>query len=99
MKPLFTIIFFFVFTIFATAQTSQKGATVNNSGASAKNSKGGGVEAKKGDVSAKGSSGKGVEANKKGLDVKGSKGGMTIEKKKFEIKSKNVNINLGKGSK
>ncbi|MBS1625657.1 MAG: hypothetical protein JSS76_00015 [Bacteroidetes bacterium] len=79
-----------------TAQTSQKGLNVNNKGAEAKSSKGGGVEAHKGQVAAKSSSGHGVEANKKGMEVKGSKGGMTIQKKKFEIKGKNTNIHFGK---
>ncbi|MES2621786.1 MAG: hypothetical protein V4615_13130 [Bacteroidota bacterium] len=71
------------------------GAVVNSKGSEIKNSKGGGVEAHKNQVAAKSSSGKGVEANKKGVQVKGSKGGMTINKKKLEIKSKNVNIKLG----
>ena len=96
MRHLLTVLFLLVSLTFVSAQTSQKGVTVNNKGAAAKNSKGGGVEVKKHDVSAKGSTGKGVEANKKGLDVKGSKGGMTIQKKKLEIKSKNVNVHLGK---
>ncbi len=78
------------------AQTSQKGLTVNNKGAAAKSSKGGGVEAHKGQVAAKSSSGRGVEANKKGLEVKGSKGGMTIQKKRLDIKGKNTNIHFGK---
>ena len=93
----FIAILFFLFTLTAvSAQTSQKGVKVDSKGASAKNSKGGGVEVKKKDVSAKSSTGKGVEANKKGLEVKGSKGGMTVQKKKLEIKSKNVNVHLGK---
>jgi hypothetical protein len=93
----FIAILFFLFTLTAvSAQTSQKGVKVDNKGASAKNSKGGGVEAKKHDVSAKSSSGKGVEATNKGMEVKGSKGGMTIQKKKLEIKSKNVKVHLGK---
>lgn len=96
MRSLFTILFALFFVTAISAQTSQKGVKVDNKGASAKNSKGGGVEVKKNDVSAKSSSGKGVEANKKGLDVKGKKGGMTIQKKKLEIKSKNVNVHLGK---
>jgi hypothetical protein len=78
------------------AQTSQKGLKVDNKGMDAKNAKGGGLAVHKQQVAAKSSTGKGVEANKKGLDVKGSKGGMKIEKKKLEIKSKNVNIHLGK---
>jgi hypothetical protein len=93
---IFSILFCLFFSLALSAQSSQKGVNVNNKGASVKNSKGGGVEAKKHDVSAKGSSGKGVEATNKGLDVKGSKGGMTIQKKKLEIKSKNVNVHLGK---
>ena len=97
MRSIITFLFILLSITFASAQTSsQKGLTVNNKGASAKSSKGGGVEAKKQDVSAKSSSGHGVEANKKGLDVKGSKGGMTIQKKKLDIKSKNVNVHLGK---
>lgn len=96
MRSFYTILFLLLIVAFASAQSSQKGATVNNKGAAIKNSKGGGVEAKKHDVSAKGSSGKGVEATNKGLDVKGSKGGMTVQKKKVEIKSKNVNVHLGK---
>ena len=80
----------------ATAQTAQKGVTVNNKGMAAKGSKGGGLEIHKRQVSAKSSTGKGVEANKKGLDVKGRKGGMTIQKKKLEIKSKRFNVKLGK---
>jgi hypothetical protein len=95
-RSFFTILFLLVAITFVSAQSSQKGVTVNNKGAAVKNSKGGGVGAKKQDVSAKSSSGKGMEANKKGLDVKGSKGGMTIRKKKVEIKSKNVNVHLGK---
>ena len=82
--------------IFAQQGTSEKGLKMNNKGASIKNTKGGGVEAKKGEASAKGSSGHGVEANKKGLEVKGSKGGMDIKKKHFEIKSKRVNVHFGK---
>ncbi|MCW3125666.1 MAG: hypothetical protein JWO03_1324 [Bacteroidetes bacterium] len=77
-------------------QPAQKGLNVNNKGAEAKSSKGGGVEVHKKQVAAKSSSGKGVEANKKGLDVKGSKGGMTVEKKKLDIHSKKVNVHLGK---
>ena len=96
MRSFFAVLFFFIALSFASAQSSQKGVNVNNKGASVKNSKGGGVEAKKHDVSAKSSSGKGVEATNTGLDVKGSKGGMTIQKKKLEIKSKNVNVHLGK---
>ena len=96
MRSFLAVLFLFTTISLASAQSSQKGVNVNNKGASAKNSKGGGVEAKKQDVSAKSSSGKGVEANKKGLDVKGSKGGMTVQKKKVEIKSKNVNVHLGK---
>lgn len=92
----FIAILFLLLTLSLSAQTTQKGVKVDNKGASAKNSKGGGVEVKKKDVSAKSSTGKGVEANKKGLEVKGNKGGMTIQKKKLEIKSKNVNIHLGK---
>lgn len=76
--------------------SAQKGLNVNNNGAEAKSSKGGGVEAHKGQVAAKSSTGHGVEANKKGMEVKGSKGGMTIQKKKFEIKGKNTNIHFGK---
>jgi hypothetical protein len=96
MKFSLTFVFSFFLVLAVNSQVAQKGVTVNNKGAAAKNSKGGGVEAKKHDVSAKGSSGHGVEANKKGMDVKGSKGGMSIQKKKFEIKSKNVNVHLGK---
>ena len=100
MKKLKIILWVFIcflsVTVFAQQSNSQKGAAVNNQGAEIKNSKGGGVEAHKKEVSAKSSSGKGVEANKKGLEVKGSKGGMTIKKKKLEIKSKNVNVHLGK---
>ena len=94
----FTTLFFFVlFALSASAlQQSQKGVTANNKGAEIKNSKGGGVEAHKHEVAAKSSSGHGVETNKKGMEVKGSKGGMTIQKKKFEIKGKNTNIHFGK---
>ena len=93
---LWVFICFFSIAAFAQQTNSPKGVTLNNKGAAAKSSKGGGVEVHKKEVSAKSSSGKGVEANKKGLEVKGSKGGMTIKKKKLEIKSKNVNIHLGK---
>lgn len=93
---IFSILFCIFFALTLSAQSSQKGVNVNNNGAAIKNSKGGGVEAKKHDVSAKGSSGHGVEATNKGMDVKGKKGGMTIQKKKLEIKSKNVNVHLGK---
>ncbi len=96
MRSILTLLLAMAFSACLSAQTTQKGANVNNSGASVKNSKGGGVEAKKHEVSAKGSSGHGVEANKKGMEVKGSKGGMTVQKKKLDIKSKNVNIHLGK---
>lgn len=71
------------------------GATANKSGSEIKNKNGAGVEAKKGQVSAKSSSGNGAAANNKGVQVKGNSGGMTIDKKKLEIKSKNVNIKLG----
>lgn len=71
-------------------------ATANQSGTEIKNSRGGGVEAKKGEVSAKSSSGTGAVVNNKGVQVKGKNGGMIIDKKKLEIKSKNVNIKLGK---
>lgn len=71
------------------------GATANKSGTEIKNKNGAGVEAKKGEVSAKSSSGNGAAANNKGVQVKGNNGGMTIDKKKLEIKSKNVNIKLG----
>jgi len=71
------------------------GATANKSGSEIKNKNGAGVEAKKGEVSAKSSSGNGAAANNKGVQVKGNNGGMTIDKKKLEIKSKNVNIKLG----
>jgi hypothetical protein len=96
MKLAITTMFFLITMASLSAQSTQKGVVVSNKGATIKNSKGGGVAAQKHDVSAKGSTGKGVEANKKGLDVKGSKGGMAIQKKKFEIKSKNVNVHLGK---
>lgn len=94
MKSLKTILLLLVCFLSAVA-FAQQGVNVDNKGASAKSSKGGGVEVRKKQVIAKSSSGKGVEANKKGLQVKGSKGGMTIDKKKLEIKSKNVNIKLG----
>ena len=71
------------------------GATANKQGTEIKNSRGAGVEAKKGEVSAKNSAGKGAEVNNKGVNVSGSKGGMTIDKKKLEIKSKKVNIKIG----
>ena len=96
MRSILILLLICAFSAFSSEQTAQKGATVNNQGAAVKNSKGGGVEAKKHDVSAKGSSGHGVEANKKGMEVKGGKGGMTIQKKKLDIKSKNVNVHLGK---
>lgn len=96
LKLALSIVFMFVISTFVSAQTASKGVTVNNNGAKATNSKGGGVTAKKGEVTAKGNKGNGATANKKGLEVKGSKGGMTIEKKKLQIKSKNVNIKLGK---
>ncbi|MFN8323423.1 MAG: hypothetical protein U0T74_12250 [Chitinophagales bacterium] len=80
----------------ATVSSSKGGgAKANSSGAEIKNKNGAGVEAKKGEVSAKSSSGKGVEANKKGVSATGSKGGLTIDKKKLEIKSKKVNIKIG----
>ncbi len=88
--------------IFATTELSalqtgtSKGVNVNNKGASATNSKGGGVVIKKQDVSAKGNKGNGVGVDKKGLEVKGTKGGMTTEKKSLQIKSKNLNVKLGK---
>ena len=91
------ILLFLASCIYASAQQpAKKGLNVNNKGMDAKNSKGGGLEVHKKQVAVKGNSGKGVEANKKGLDVKGSKGGMTIQKKKLEIKGKNTNIHFGK---
>lgn len=72
------------------------GSTINKSGASATNKNGAGVSAQKGQVQAKSSNGNGATVNNKGVNVKGSKGGMVIDKKKLEIKSKNVNIKLGK---
>lgn len=96
LKFLFTALILITGISVSAQQGSQKGVAVNNKGAEAKSSKGGGVEAHKGQVAAKSSSGKGVEANKKGMEVKGSKGGMTIQKKKFEIKGKNTNIHFGK---
>ncbi len=72
------------------------GSTINNKGASATNKNGAGFSAQKGQVQAKSSNGNGATVNNKGVNVKGSKGGMVIDKKKLEIKSKNVNIKLGK---
>ncbi|MBL0308275.1 MAG: hypothetical protein IPP77_00800 [Bacteroidetes bacterium] len=71
-------------------------AVVNNKGTEIKNQRGAGVEAKKGTVGAHNSRGSGIGVDKKGLEIKNSKGGMTLEKRKFQIKSKRVNINLGK---
>ena len=90
------IIFSLLFILTVSAQQSGKGLNVNNKGMDAKSSKGGGLAVHNKQVAAKSSSGKGVEANKKGLEVKGSKGGMSIQKKKFEIKGKNTNIHFGK---
>jgi hypothetical protein len=86
----------FLTATFLGAQAQQSGATVNKQGASIKNHNGGGVSADKHGAAAKGSSGHGVGVDKHGLDVKGSKGGMGIHKKHFEIKSKHVNVHLGK---
>jgi hypothetical protein len=83
---------------FVNAQTTAHigGVKADKNGASAKGAKGGEAHINQNGAAAKSSSGKGVEANKKGLDVKGSKGGMTIDKKKLEIKSKNVHVHVGK---
>jgi hypothetical protein len=70
-------------------------AVTNKDGAAITSAKGGKASAEKGKVQAKSASGKGVEANKKGLDVKGKNGGMQIEKGKFEIKSKKLNVKIG----
>jgi hypothetical protein len=87
--------FFSCLDVLALQTAPKKGVTVNDKGASAVNSKGGGVKVKKGEVAAKGNKGNGVGIDKKGLEVKGTKGGMTIEKKSLKIKSKGVNVDLG----
>lgn len=81
----------------AAVQSTNGGkAVANSNGSTVKNKNGGGVEAKKGEVSTKSSSGNGAAVNSKGVNVKGNNGGMTIDKNKLEIKSKAVNIKLGK---
>lgn len=77
----------------------QQGKTTvkaNNKGASVKGTSGGGVTLEKRHVEAKGKSGNGVDVNKKGLQVKGTKGGMDITKNGVKVKSKKLNIQLGK---
>ena len=81
---------------FFSVQAQQSGVTVNKQGTSIKNHNGGGVSADKHGAAAKSSSGHGVGVDKHGVDVKGNKGGMEIHKKHFAIKSKNVNVHLGK---
>ncbi len=78
--------------------TGNKGgaATINNTGTSIKNGNGAGVSADKQGAAAKSSNGNGASVGKKGVEVKGGSGGMTIDKRNLQIKSKSVNIKLGK---
>ena len=79
------------------AQTSQKGATVNNKGASIKSNTGSGVAAKKGEATVKSANGGGTVVNKKGAEAKNRNGaGVTAHKGEVtakDSKGKGLEIN------
>ena len=77
----------------STAQTVQKGATVNNKGASIKSSTGSGVAAKKGEATVKSANGGGTVINNKGAEAK-NRNGAGVAAKKGEVTAKSSS---GKG--
>ncbi len=75
------------------AQTSQKGATLNNKGASVKSSTGSGVAVKKGEATVKRANGGGTVVNNKGAEAK-NRTGAGVAAKKGEVSAKD---SKGKG--
>lgn len=98
MKKLIAFLFIVITSLplFAAQQNGKATVQANNKGAAVKGKSGGGVVAEKQHVAAKGKTGNGVDVNKKGMEVKGTKGGMNIDKNGVHIKSKRVNVQLGK---
>ena len=93
IKFIFALTFLFFLSTLLSAQTSQKGVTANNKGASVKSITGSGVAVKKGEATVKSANGGGTKVDNKGAEAK-NRNGAGVAAKKGEVSAKD---SKGKG--